>query len=94
MDDNTQLKDIYLRNLTSIETNAFFELKKRWRIATNVGVIRKCIVECYNLYKENENLKRDLNKKNSELFELKNQMGTICESFDVIKNFKKKYPNY
>lgn len=85
---------VYVRNISEEEGKAFLEVKKILRISTAGKVLKGCLIEYLRITKENEELKRDLNKKNSELYELRNQMGTICESFDVIKNFKKKYPNY
>jgi hypothetical protein len=85
---------VYVRGITQKEGEAFLEVKKIFRLTTAGKVLKKCLIEFVNIYKENEALKRDLFKKNQELIELKHQMGTICESFDVIKKFKKNNPDY
>lgn len=92
--DNETFKDIYVRNLSVVEANALREIKQNFGISTNVGTIKKCLVEYVKLKADNMKLKDEVRKIIKENNDFKQQLGAICEGFDAIKKFKKNNPNY
>lgn len=87
--ENKNLEMFYVRGITEEEADAFNQIKKIFGIVQSGKVVRKCFLEYLKLQKENEILRSEIKKSNSEVSEFKYKMGVLCEGLDILKNFKK-----